>query len=185
MSDIKNGQILIAEPFMEDAFFRQAVILICEHTDESSHGFILNKRLDDLNVTDLLDDLPEWFEAPVYFGGPVEQRRLNYLHNVGNLLEDSLEVLPGVWWGGDFNQLQFLINSKLITPEHIRFYVGYTGWEAGQLSDELEMHSWILGEGDPNYVFDSKGKNLWATALRHKGGHYAAMAEVPRNIHYN
>jgi putative transcriptional regulator len=69
-SMIKSGQLLVAEPFMLDPYFRRAVILLCEHHDEGSVGFILNKKTD-MKVNDLINTFPT-FDAEVFYGGPVQ-----------------------------------------------------------------------------------------------------------------
>ena len=111
-TDIEKGVILLAEPFMADPDFKRAVILICEHHPQGTLGFVLNKPTE-FNIDELVEDFPE-FETKIYYGGPVQTDRLHYLHNLGDLLSDSLEISEGVWWGGDFDELQFLIFYFLI-----------------------------------------------------------------------
>ncbi|MBU6343168.1 MAG: YqgE/AlgH family protein, partial [Bacteroidetes bacterium] len=152
-SIIKTGQALLAEPFMLDPYFKRAVVLLCEHHDQGSVGFVLNKSID-MKVNDLMQDFPA-FEAGVFYGGPVQTDTLHYVHNVGDLLEDSVKVTNGVWWGGNFDKLKFLINMSMITPENIRFFVGYAGWSGGQLEDEMESGSWVTANMDSNYLFKS------------------------------
>ena len=132
--EIKTGSVLLAEPFMFDSNFKRSAILLCEHNEEGSIGFILNKELD-MQVDELIADFPS-FDGKVFFGGPVQTDTIHYIHNVGNLLEDSVKVVPGVYWGGDFEKLKFLIQSDMIKPHNIRFFVGYSGWSDGQLGDE-------------------------------------------------
>ena len=131
--EVTKGQILLAEPFMIDPNFRRSVVLLCEHQSDGSIGFILNKPLK-MNVSELIADFPD-FESEVYFGGPVATDTIHYIHNVGGLLEESVEVNRGVFWGGDFSKLKFLISSQLVDPTNIRFFVGYSGWSGGQLHD--------------------------------------------------
>ena len=87
----------MAEPFMLDPNFKRTAVLLCEHSEESSIGFILNKKLD-MRVDALVNDFPE-FDATVFFGGPVQTDTIHYIHNLGDLLEDSRTVAKGVWWG--------------------------------------------------------------------------------------
>lgn len=100
----------MAEPFMLDPNFKRSVILICEHADHGTTGFILNKPLD-MKIHELIADFPE-SKAPVHIGGPVAVDSVHYLHNVGDLLENSLEVSPGIYWGGDFEKLKFLLEME-------------------------------------------------------------------------
>ena len=180
---ITKGKVLIAEPFMQDPNFKRGVILLCEHEKDGSIGFILNKSLD-MDVSELIADFPA-FDAQVYYGGPVQKDTIHYIHNVGDLLEDSNQVCPGVYWGGDFEKLKFLITSQMIEPENIRFFVGYTGWSEGQLEDEMVLGSWMLGDMHSNYLFKNNPSTLWKKALQHKGNTYSVIAQMPDGISFN
>jgi putative transcriptional regulator len=180
---VKSGQVLLAEPFMSDPYFRRAVILLCEHHKQGSVGFILNKAID-MNINDLMADFPD-FEASVYYGGPVQTDTLHYVHNVGNLLEDSVKISEGVWWGGDFEKLKVLVKSEIIQPHNIRFFVGYSGWTKGQLSDELDYGSWVKADMDSNYIFKTKAKQLWSQVMYNKGDKYEIFAHMPESLSWN
>ena len=177
---IKSGQILLAEPFMQDPYFRRAVVLLCEHHEEGSVGFILNKTID-MGVNDLIGDFPK-FESEVFYGGPVQTDTLHYVHNVGDLLEESVRIADGVWWGGDFDKLKFLISSGLVEPHNIRFFVGYSGWTGGQLGEEMEYGSWVPAPLDANYVFKIKPIHLWRNVMYNKGDLYEIIADLPDMI---
>ena len=169
---------------MLDSNFKRAVILLTEHSkEEGSIGFILNKPIS-LKINELVEDFPE-IEAPLYFGGPVAPETLHYIHDVGNILDESIKVARGVYWGGDFEKLKFLIESKLILPHNIRFFLGYSGWSPGQLSDELEYGSWLVTHMDTNYAFKTKYSEMWRQVMRHKGGNYSVIAEMPEGTFLN
>ena len=174
---VTSGQILLADPFLDDPYFRRAVVLLCEHNQEGSFGFILNKGID-MNVNDLMSDFPT-FQADVYYGGPVQTDTLHYVHNFGDVLDDSMKLAPGIWWGGDFEKLKFLIASELILPENIRFFVGYSGWSSGQLDEEVTGGSWVAADLEPNYIFKTKPDQLWSQAMCNKGNQYESLADLP------
>ena len=109
---VSTGKVLLAEPFMVDPNFRRSAVLLCEHNDEGSIGFIMNKPLQ-MSIDELIEDFPE-FDSEVFFGGPVQTDTIHYVHNLGELLEESVEVSRGVYWGGDFEKLKFLIQSNLV-----------------------------------------------------------------------
>ena len=181
---IQTGQVLIAEPFMLDPYFRRAVVLLCSHDGEDgSIGFILNKGIA-MTVNELVADFPR-FEGEVFYGGPVQTDTLHYVHNVGDLLDDSVKLAPGVWWGGDFDQLKFLITSGLLEPHNIRFFVGYSGWSGGQLDEEMSIGSWVTGEMDANYVFKTSPQRLWSQAMHNKGNLFEVIADMPEHIFWN
>ncbi len=182
--NIEKGKLLLAEPFMDDAHFKRAVILLCEHNDAGSVGFIINKNLE-MKVSDLISDFPE-FNASVWYGGPVQNDTIHYIHNLGDLLEDSREVSKGVYWGGDFEKLKFLITSELIKPSNIRFFIGYSGWSDGQLLEELEYGSWVTTNMDPNYLFKKMNPSkLWRLAMQNKGDNYSVIAQLPDFVSWN
>lgn len=181
---VQSGTVLLAEPFMIDPNFKRAVVLLCDHErEDGTVGFILNKPLS-MKVEELVSDFPE-FDSEIYYGGPVANDTIHYLHNQGDLVPDSIPVSPGVYWGGDFEQIKFLISSKLILEKDIRFYVGYSGWSPGQLGDELKYGSWVLADMDPNYLFNTKPRELWSRVMDHKGDNYTVIATMPDSLNMN
>jgi len=180
---LKHGKLLIAEPFMVDPNFKRSVILLCEHEEEGSVGFILNKSLD-MKINDLIEDFPD-FKAPVYFGGPVQTDTIHYIHNVGDVLEDTQKVNNGVYWGGDFEKLKFLIKSGMVSEENIRFFIGYSGWSTGQLDQEMEHGSWLTTAMHSNYLFKNNIESLWKNVMNNKGKAYTVIAQMPDSAHQN
>ena len=181
--EVKSGKVLLAEPFMFDSNFKRSAILLCEHNEEGSIGFILNKELD-MRVDELIGEFPE-FDSKVFFGGPVQTDTIHYIHNVGHLLETSIKVVPGVYWGGDFEKLKSLIQTKLIQPENIRFFVGYSGWSEGQLNDEMGWGSWVVAHMFANYLFKSQPKQLWQQIMQNKGDVFSVIAQMPEGVDWN
>lgn len=182
--DIESGVVLLAEPFMLDPNFRRSAVLLCEHSPEDgSVGFIMNKPLR-MRIDELIEDFPE-FDSEVFFGGPVQTDTIHYIHNVGDMLEDSRMVVDGVYWGGDFSKLKFLISSQLILPENIRFFVGYSGWSEGQLADEMNIGSWLTAPMDANYLFKSIPSRLWEQVMYNKGNVYTVISQMPEDFSWN
>lgn len=183
--EIKVGSSLIAEPFMMDTNFKRAVVGICEHSeDKGTVGFILNKPIN-MSISELIGDIDSDEKFEVYYGGPVATDTLHYIHNVGDLLEESIKVTNGIYWGGNFKKLKFLIESGIINRGNIRFYIGYSGWESGQLEKELQIGSWVVSDLYPNYVFKSKSSVLWQQALKNKGNTFSIIAQIPNYISHN
>ena len=183
-STVESGKILLAEPFMLDPNFKRSAVLLCDHSkDDGSVGVILNKPLQ-TKIDELIDEFPS-FDSEVFFGGPVQMDTVHYLHNVGDLLEESIEVCRGVFWGGDFEKLKFLVAQELIKPHQIRFFVGYSGWSEGQLTDELNYGSWVLANMDANYVFKSEPETLWQSIMENKGSTYSVIAQMPEDLSWN
>lgn len=183
-ASISVGKLLLAEPFMLDPNFKRAVILLCEHeSEQGSLGFILNKPLK-MNIQELIADFPK-INSDVYFGGPVATDTIHYIHDKGDLLEDSVEVSKGIFWGGDFEKIKFLIESELINEKNIRFFVGYSGWSENQLSEELDLGSWVLANMDFNYVFKKDESRLWRKVMEDKGNAYGVIGQMPETHRLN
>lgn len=176
-SDVLIGQLLVAEPFMSDPYFNRAVIQLCEHNEEGSLGFIINKPIE-MTLQDLIPGMVD-SDLKVFYGGPVQTDSLQYLHNVGHLLEDSRMVSPGIYWGGDFEKVKFLLENRLILSDNIRFYIGYSGWSESQLEEELSYGSWLVGQSDPNYLFKLPPYEVWQQVLKLKGGNYSVISSMP------
>lgn len=181
--EIKSGVILLAEPFMLDPNFKRTALLLVEHNEEGTIGFVLNRPVE-MRVDELIPDFPE-FEGEVFFGGPVQTNTVHFLHRMGDLLEDSQEVIPGIFWGGDFEKLKFLISRGLITERDIRFFVGYSGWSEGQLLGEIGYGSWVPAPMDRNYLFSSAPEKLWSQVMSNKGNLYEVIADMPDSASFN
>ncbi len=175
----EKGVLLLAEPFMESPEFKRSVILIAEHNDKGTMGFILSRKLN-ITPSQAIDNFPE-FDDELYYGGPVNADQLFYLHTKPKLLEGSIEVMPGIYLGGDYEALKNLIDIKKITPKDIRFFVGYSGWSAGQLKKELKENSWIVMPGALDHFKATNNKNLWKEILKGKGGKYSVVADFPED----
>jgi putative transcriptional regulator len=184
MKALKAGKILLAEPFMLDPNFKRAAVLLCDHGEDGSIGFVINRPLNH-RINTILEDFPE-FEAEVYFGGPVDaETTLHYVHNVGDLLEGSVKIASGVYWGGDFDKLKILIASELIRPHNIRFFLGYAGWGEGQLAEEMSTGSWVIADADANYLFKMDPTQLWQAIMENKGNTYTVIAQMPDSANWN
>lgn len=175
----QKGTLLLAEPFMESPEFKRSVILLAEHNDKGTMGFIINRKLN-VSPSQAIDNFPE-FDDELYYGGPVNSDQLFYLHTKPELLEGSLEITPGIYMGGDYETLKNLIDIKKITSKDIRFYVGYSGWSAGQLKRELKDNSWIVMQGTSEHFMSSNYKNLWKDVLKSRGGKYSVVADFPED----
>ena len=180
---VVKGSLLLATPMSEDPNFRRSVVLVCEHTPEGSFGLILNRPLE-LHLSEVLED-DELPPMRLGLGGPVQQNTLHFLHTFGEALGDAVDVLNGVYWGGDFEELKSLLRSGEATESNVRMLLGYAGWSAGQLEDEIGLEGWIVTPARPNLVFSDESTNLWRTVLRSMGGAFATMANFPDDPRLN
>ena len=110
---LQKGQLLIAEPsIIGDLSFNRSVILLADHNEEGSVGFILNKPLE-YTITDLIPEIEASFL--IYNGGPVEQDNLYFIHTVPELITNSIEISSGIFWGGDFELTKKITKRELAT----------------------------------------------------------------------
>lgn len=183
MNNPASGTILIANPHLDDPNFLRSVVFLCEHNEEGSFGFVLNRKLD-YTVDEFVPELGD-FKLPVYEGGPVEMNTLHFIHQYPNEIEESKEVLKGVYWGGNFDRLIELINSRTIDPSKIKFFLGYSGWSGGQLSFEMDEKTWIVSEASEKFLFSTSEKELWKEVLNHLGGEYKLIVNAPLDPRLN
>lgn len=176
MNDLQPGKLLIADPFLRDANFMRTVIFLCEHKHEGSFGFVLNKKCDQL-LGELVAGL-EMSDFPVYFGGPVQLDTIHFLHQCPDMIPDGVEVINGIYWGGDFDVVTDLIKEKRLHPRDIRFFIGYSGWSERQLESEMKIKSWITCDSTRKLVFGNAG-DTWKAALRELGGDYEQLINYP------
>ena len=176
----KKGHLLIAEPStIGDLSFNRSVVLLADHNAEGSVGFILNKPLG-YTIQDLIPEIHSDFK--IYNGGPVEQDNLYFIHNIPELIPDSIEISHGIYWGGDFESTKELINKGLVKKGNIRFFLGYTGWDANQLEEELEINSWIVSENRyENKVIAKSSTSFWKDRIIELGGEYLIWSNAPEN----
>ncbi|MBK7149692.1 MAG: YqgE/AlgH family protein [Bacteroidetes bacterium] len=178
--EIGKGQLLLSEPFMLDENFRRTVVLICDHNEENGTvGLVLNKPIN-LRLTDVVEDFPS-FKAPLFLGGPVGTDTLQFLHTLGDQIEDSIKIADNLYWGGDFEQLKTLIELEKVSAQDIRFYLGYSGWGFHQLEEEMKENSWILTPATHHHIFKTDYTVLWKNTMQHMGGVYETMATYPEN----
>ncbi|HCQ29244.1 MAG TPA: hypothetical protein DIU39_03095 [Flavobacteriales bacterium] len=178
----KKGRVLLAEPLMQDPFFKRSVVLLTEYEENGAFGFILNKPTD-IRLDEVLPDFPE-FDTTVYLGGPVENDKLFYIHNQGEYIDGSVKIKNNLYWAGNFDQLKEMIENQQIFPNEIKFFLGYSGWGKKQLDMELKRESWLVDDISEEDIIRSD-KDLWYKVLQKKGGKYKMLANFPENPSWN
>ena len=179
----KRGRILITEPFLEDDYFERSIILLCEHNDEGSFGFVLNNYTD-LSLQEIVD-FPE-FDTKISIGGPVSKQHLYFIHTLGDKIGDSIPISDHIYMGGDFEQVREQIKMGLINSDEIRFFIGYSGWTKKQLDTELAQNAWLVSEiMDEAKLMDISYTSIWEDYMKNQGGKYKAFAQFPTNYKLN
>ena len=179
-----KGVLLIAEPsIIGDVSFNRSVVLLAEHNEHGSVGFILNKPL----KYRLKDFLPEVHSnLKVYNGGPVEQDNLYFIHTVPDLIPESIEISSGIYWGGDFNTILDMLNDNVLKADQIQFFLGYSGWYTDQLTNELKENSWVVTENKlKSQIIGKNSKDFWKEKMIEFGGDYLIWSNAPEDPSFN
>ncbi len=172
-----KGKLLIAEPsILSDSSFNRSVVLLTEHNDLGSVGFIFNKP-SPYTINDLIPDIES--SLNVYIGGPVSEDNLYFVHKVPELIPDSIEIGNGIYWGGDFETIQDLLKEDILSKHDIRFFLGYSGWSEQQLEEELQTTSWLIVENNFKNLFKINHNSFWKDELIKFGGIYQLWANAP------
>ncbi|NSW93477.1 MAG: YqgE/AlgH family protein [Bacteroidales bacterium] len=179
----EKGKILISEPFLPDTFFNRSIVYLTEHTPKGSVGFILNKRLD-IKLSDAIAGFEGW-DDNLNMGGPVAPDTLHYIHNLGHLIPKSVWVDEDIYWGGDIDTIKNLIQKGSVQKSQIRFFLGYSGWSAGQLERELKENSWVIAKVKPDVIMNSRGVDTWKRVLRSFKNKYRVWADFPDSPEMN
>lgn len=172
--DSLRGKLLIAAPSLFD-FFRRAVVLVIEHSEEGTMGVILNRPSETTigeaapPLTGIADP-----DQPVHVGGPVGTGSLVVLGELSDPSAASKQVLGPV---------------GVVDPEgdaevlRVRVFAGHAGWAPGQLEAELEAEAWTVEEAEPDHVFSDE--DLWACILQRRGGQWRLLATMPEDPSLN
>lgn len=178
------GKLLISEPFLMDPNFKRSVVLITEHQSEGTVGFILNHP-SALLLKDLIPELGD-ADFPVYIGGPVGTDTIHFIHRCYDKIGDGEEIAKGIYWGGNFETLKILINNNSISPDEIKFFIGYSGWAEQQLKDEIEENTWIVSDKyHADVVFSDNEEEVWREVIINLGPKYAHVSKFPQNPNLN
>ncbi len=176
-----TDQFLIAMPALEDPYFSNALVYICEHTENGALGIIVNRPID-MNLAALFEkiDLKLDGEAlaklPVYFGGPVQLDRGFVLHRPLGNWQSTLRVNAEV---GLTSSRDILVAvGQLAEPGEILVSLGYAGWDAGQLEDELAQNSWLTVPATASILFDLPPEERLPAAMQKLGISFSQLSDV-------
>lgn len=177
MEKIQPGTILIADPFLKDPNFLRTVIFLCEHQNEGSLGFVLNRKLDYV-IGDIVNELAGC-KFPVFYGGPVQQNTLHFVHRCAGLITGGEKITDNIYWGGEFEEVVALLRKNKLSTSDCRMFVGYSGWGEGQLNDEYEQKTWLTTFSSEQLLFATDTNKIWSDALKQLGGKYEQLIHYP------
>ena len=168
--DLTN-QFLIAMPGMRDENFAGTVVYLCEHTERGALGLVINKPID-IKLMNLFEkvelplDREELADQPVFFGGPVQTERGFVLHEkLGEAggYNSTMSIPGGLEMTTSKDVLEALANGA--GPRRVLVTLGYSGWTAGQLEDEIGRNGWLNVDADPKVIFDTPVAERYDRAL--------------------
>jgi putative transcriptional regulator len=167
-----SNQFLIAMPGMLDDSFAGSVVYLCEHSDKGALGLVINKPID-INLKNLFDKVELNLESeelavqPVFYGGPVQTERGFVLHEKRGDDAEAYSSTLSVPGGLDMTTSKDVLEAlcKGTGPKRILITLGYSGWSAGQLEDELGRNGWLTVDADPAVIFDTPIEQRYERAL--------------------
>ncbi len=168
-----GGKLLIASPLMGDPRFDRSVVFMCSHGDDQAMGLVVNQPMEGLRLPDLLEQLDisggaDAPDAPVFNGGPVSRDRGFVLHTLDvHLGPATLEVSDSLGLTATKEILDALACDR--PPQRFLMTLGYAGWEAGQLEDEIGANAWLVCECDEALLFAEDETAKWGLALKTLG----------------
>lgn len=169
------GKFLIAMPGMGDTRFDRSVIYICAHTHEGAMGFIINQIMEAPSVSEFLHQLEIITEAEqanlpktianqeIYVGGPVEPGRGFVIHTPEFQSDSTLSISDNVRLTATLEVLRAIATGK--GPQKVIMALGYSGWSAGQLEDEISSNGWLTVDADEAILFNKDHKRKYTDSL--------------------
>lgn len=180
------GSLLVAEPFLREEYFNHAVIAMIDYgEDRPVAGLVLNKP-SGYTLGEAVDGVDEEIDIPIYVGGPLSTERLFFIHTLGDEIRGALPIGNGLFVGGDFSQVKQYINMGFETEGKIRFFAGYSGWDARQLDGEIENHVWaVLPHLATDEILREDAASCWHHYVRELGPAYRNWLYHPAHPQFN
>lgn len=177
------GKFLLAMPGMGDPRFHRAVILVCAHDTNGAMGLVINHVLPGVDLPSLLGQLNidlvagDLAEVPVLSGGPVENARGFIVHSAEFHQRDTVRVTDTLSVTGTVDALRAAAQGS--GPVQMIFVLGYAGWSAGQLDQELQENTWLVLDSADDIIFDVPPDEKWDVAIRRMGVDPTMLSRVP------
>ena len=171
------GSLLLAHPAMRDPNFRRSVVLMSVHNEEGAMGVVLNrpmgKRLGQLSGDFALGPLSG---VPLFNGGPVETKQL--VLAAWQIRDDGFRMHFGI-------EPDKAVQLLTETGTHVRAFLGYSGWTAGQLEKEMKQGTWVVADVPEDLLTHTQDETLWRTVLGREGDEWHLLAGEPEDPELN
>lgn len=167
-----EGQLLIAMPLMMDPRFERSVVFICSHSADGAMGIVVNKPINSLSFPQLLKQLEINTnicndKIQVYFGGPMEGARGFVLHSPDYIQDSTVLIKNEFALSANTNILKAMAEGN--GPKHSLLALGYAGWSAGQLDQEIQENGWLTITANKEIIFHKDNQNKWQNAAASLG----------------
>ena len=167
-----EGQLLIAMPLMMDPRFERSVVFICSHSADGAMGIVVNKPINSLSFPELLKQLEIKTNVcnekiQVYFGGPVEGARGFVLHSSDYTKDSTVLIKNELALSANVDILKAIAEGK--GPKNSLLALGYAGWSAGQLDQEIQENGWLTIAANKEIIFHKDNKIKWKSAAASLG----------------
>tara|TARA_Y100001958_G_C21167223_1_gene499771 strand:- start:99 stop:677 length:579 start_codon:yes stop_codon:yes gene_type:complete len=180
--NLKKGYLLLAQPLLIDSYFSRSVILICDHNKNGTIGLQINKPLK-RNVESIISK--PLIDQKVFLGGPVD-KNIFFLHKKNVFTNDSVKINNHLFFSKNIDYIESLILNKKIQQNQFKLFIGYSGWDSGQLEEELNKNSWIVvPKFDINIIFSKDYNNIWKEVLNNSSKIHKMFSNYPINPRLN
>jgi putative transcriptional regulator len=156
---IKPGNIIISTNLLDDTNFEKVVIVITEHNEKGTIGYVFNQLFP--RTFNELEEFKHSIPVPLYAGGPVQNELIYFMHRRADLIKDGELIADNVYMNGDFKTAVHLLNNGQLPINDVRLFIGYCGWDAQELEDEITEGSWQVTSVSVDLVFSSSPELLW------------------------
>ncbi len=179
-----KGYFLIANPVLPDPNFSRTVVLLCNHDEQGSFGLVINRPAP-INAQEVFEEMQVSSSGKIFIGGPVSPSQVFYLCRSKTPLPELDAICDDIYLGMSKELLDNLLMRIEDPYNNIRFYMGYSGWGAGQLAGEMTRLSWLTCEAQSEFVFEENEEHIWAGAVKSMGKDYEYLIKAPVNPQWN
>ena len=157
--NVHTGSIIISTSLLNDTNFEKVVIVITEHNEKGTIGYIINQQFG--RRFNELEEFKHALPIPLYIGGPSQMDKLYFMHRKPAFIEGGELIGSNVYMNGDFKTAVQLVNSGTLAINDIKLYIGYCGWDMGQLEEEIKERSWLITTASADLVFAPNLEEMW------------------------
>lgn len=187
---VSTGTLMVAEPFLREQYFRHGVVSLVDCSERQSAMGVVMNNCTALLLSDIIPDISVDTPVPVFCGGPMSQDRLFFIHTLGSdIVPGAISYARGLYLGGDMDSVLDYVRSGYPVNGVLRFFLGYCGWDAGQLDTELDDDVWAVVPPErcpsPETLLSIHGDRLWHSVVRKMGKHYRTWNLHPLSCNVN